>query len=250
MGMNEWLDPLSRENLLDFYNIFAPAAYRSVYKMVGDTTRTENVLLEAFSETYRERNTPEGEDPVALFGAVLQKKAMQMAAKYPVPENYSFSIRSLDEFTQTTLYADIIRKIDSLPFKAYDAIASTTVHRMSGSSTVPRITGSIASSGVSILLIIQLLIVGLIISAVTYLGAMSVFGVSDSIPDYRVSAEQNTDEKLVAALQYLPLKLQGITVYSDKFGVIPEPADSETTASGDTGEETTTLDTKLMATRG
>ena len=100
-----------------------------------------------------------------------------MASKYPLPANYQFSVRSLDEFTQTMLLSDILRKIDSLPFKAFDMLSSSAVHRMPGGAGLPRMVGNFTHSGVSLLLIAQLVAVALIIAIVMYFVAMSTFGV-------------------------------------------------------------------------
>lgn len=238
MGMSDWQEPINRDNISEFYNLFAPAAYKSVYRILGDTTRTENVLLDSFVELYRERNSSEADDPVNNFGTILQKKAKQMEDKYPLPATYSFQVRSLDEFTKTTLLADLNRKIDSLQFKAIDMISSTAAHRIPGGGGVSSLAGNINNFGISLMLIIQLIVVGLIISAITYFGAMSAFKVREAIPDYRIAAEQNTDEKLVAALQYLPLKLQRNTVFSDQTGNLPvsEQEDTSETTEAPTSE--------------
>lgn len=249
--MNAWNEPLTRENFTGFFNRYSPAAYRSVYKMIGDTTRTESVLLDAFVETFHERNSPEQMDPVEVFGSVLQKKALHMASKYPLPANYQFSVRSLDEFTQTMLLSDILRKIDSLPFKAFDMLSSSAVHRMPGGAGLPRMVGNFTHSGVSLLLIAQLVAVALIIAIVMYFVAMSTFGVREAIPNYNTGAEQNTDEKLVAALQYLPIQLQPQTVFSDELEAIPAPIQEETTSVTDQSQENmTTDDTEYSATTG
>ncbi|MBN1891730.1 MAG: hypothetical protein JW780_03035 [Clostridiales bacterium] len=247
--MNDWHEPINRENIADFYNLYAPAAYKSVYRILGDTTRTENVLLDSFIELYRERNSYEAQDPVNTFGAILQKKAKQMEEKYPLPVSYSFQVRSLDEFTKTTLLADLNRKIDSVQFKAIDMISSTAAHRIPGGGGISSLSGNIHNFGITLTLIIQLLVVGLIIAAITYFGAMSTFKVREAIPDYRVAAEQNTDEKLVAALQYLPLQLQRNTVFSDQTGDLPIAVPEDTSLTTE-ASESISEETELTATQG
>jgi len=236
--MSYWNEPLNRENFTEFINEYAPAAYKSVYRMLGDTTRTEKVLLDSFIEIFHERNSTDMEDPVSVLGIILQKKASQMAEKYPLPENYRFSVRSLDEFTQTTLLAEINQKINSASFRILDSITTTTTQRLPGGGGVTRIVGEIADSGISLLLIAELFFVVLIIAGVTYFGAMRTFGVSDAIPNYRVAAEQNFDQKLVAALPYLPLELRSQNVYSDRLPVIP---DSQQEVIVSDTQETTTM---------
>lgn len=250
--MNSWNERLTRENITDFFNEYAPPAYKSVYRMLGDTARTENVLLYSFVEVYRQRNSGDSEDPVTLFGQILQKRAALIAVKYPLPENYRFSVRSLDEFTQNTLLSDIIHKIDSFSFRAVDVISASSARKLPGGASLPRFGAGVGESGLSIQLIIQLLIVGLIIAGVTYFGAMSGFDVRDSIPDYRITSEQNTDEKLVAALQYLPLRLNANNVFKEVLPAIPSP--NQIDESSETSENTTdvTIDgeTEISATRG
>lgn len=251
MGVNDWNGPLNRDNFADFFNEYAPSAYKSVYRILGDTTRTENVLLDAFVETFHERNSTEMEDPVSVLGLILQKKAAQMAVKYPLPENYKFSVRSLDEFTQTTLLTDISQKIDSLTFRMLDMITATTAQHLPGGGGVTRIVGGIADSGISLLLIAELLIVGLIIAGVTYFGAMRAFGVSDAIPNYRIAVEQNSDEKLVAALPYLPLELRSKNVYSDRIPSIPDSQQEDTPSDSQESTKVTDIDDpEISATPG
>ena len=69
-----WNKPLNRETFDDFYHLFAPSAFRSSYRILGDSTRTENALVESFMEVYQKRNVEDNVDLVFLFSDLLQKR--------------------------------------------------------------------------------------------------------------------------------------------------------------------------------
>lgn len=250
--MNLWSERLSRSNIDDFFNEYAPAAYRSAYKVLGDTTRAENVLLDSFVETYHQRNVREEENPVFIFGEILERRVSHVSSKYPLPLDVKVSNRSLDDFTRNSLLSDIHRKIDSIPFRVIDSLSSSTSsHHNPHAPRLPKMIGGISKSGMSITLILQLIIVAIIIAIMTFAGAMNIFGIRDIIPTGFEQDEWKIDKKLVSALPYLPLVIQ------DQPIDFPISNDSESTPSNQSesstiseSETTTVVSSDLSATTG
>ncbi len=251
--MNLWTEPLSRNNIDDFFNEYAPSAYRSAYKVLGDTTRTENVLLESFVETYHQRNVREEENLVFVFGEILEKRVSHVASKYPLPLDVKVSNRTLDDFTRNSLLSDIHRKIDSIPFRILDSLSySTSSHHNSHSPRLPRMIGGIRKSGMSLTLIIQLIVVVILIAIITYAGAMNIFGIRDIIPAGFEQDDWKIDKKLVSALPYLPLVIQDQPVYFEKpaDSNVVQSDQSESSTASESDTSSTTSESKLSATQG
>lgn len=251
--MNLWSERLSRSNIDDFFNEYAPSAYRSAYKVLGDTTRTENVLLDSFVETYHQRNAREEENLVFVFGEILEKRVSHVASKYPVPLDVKVSNRTLDDFTRNSLLSDIHRKIDSIPFRVIDSLSySTSSHHNSHTPKLPRMISGISKTGMSITLILQLIVVAILIAIITFAGAMNIFGIREIIPAGFEQDEWKIDKKLVSALPYLPLVIQDQPVYFEK----PDdseagPSDqSESSTESESDTSATTSESKLSATQG
>jgi len=207
--MNIWSERLTRNNIDDFYNEYAHSAYRSAYRVLGDTTRAESVLMESFVETYHQRNVRAEENPVFVFGEILERRISHIAAKYPLPQDVKISNRTLDEFTRNSLLSDIHKKIDSISFRMIDALSSSaSAHHDSHSLRMPKMINGINKTGLSVVLIIQLVFVSIIIAIMTFAGAMNIFGIRDIIPASFEQEEWKIDKQLVSALPYLPLVLQ------------------------------------------
>jgi hypothetical protein len=251
--MNLWSERLSRSNIDDFFNEYAPSAYRSAYKVLGDTTRAENVLLESFVETYHQRNVREEENPVFIFGEILERRVSHISSKYPLPMDVKVSNRTLDDFTRNSLLSDIHRKIDSIPFRVIDSLSSSaSSHHNSHAPRLPKMIGGISKSGMSITLILQLIIVAIVIAIMTFAGAMNIFGIRDIIPAGFEQDEWKIDKKLVSALPYLPLVIQNQPVdfpISDDSESTPS-VQSESSTISESDTTTTVVTSDLSATTG
>lgn len=251
--MNLWSERLSRSNIDDFFNVYAPSAYRSAYKVLGDTTRAENVLLESFVETYHQRNVRDEENPVFVFGEILERRVSHISSKYPLPLDVKVSNRSLDEFTRNSLLSDIHRKIDSIPFRIIDSLSSSpSSHHNSHAPRLPRMIGGISNTGMSITLILQLIVVAIVIAMITYAGAMNFFGIREIIPAGFEQDDWKIDKKLVSALPYLPLVIQNQPVYfetPDDSDTTPS-AQSETSTVSESVTSSTAIESDLSATTG
>lgn len=251
--MNIWTEHLSRSNIDDFFNEYAHSAYRSAYKVLGDTTRTDSVLMESFVETYQQRNVRAEENPVFVFGEILEKRISHISSKYPLPQDVKISNRALDEFTRNSLLSDIHKKIDSIPFRMIDALSSSaSAHHNSQSPRIPRMINGINKTGLSVVLILQLVFVSIIIAIMTFAGAMNIFGIRDIIPASFEQEEWKIDKQLVSALPYLPLVLQDqpvdIQTSDDSESQTLEESESSTTTESVTTPSISTSD--LSATRG
>lgn len=236
-------EPLNRENIDEFFHMYASHAYRSAYRILGDTTRTENALTESFLEVYHKRNSEEAEDPVFLFSDVLQRRVNALASQYAVTDTRSRqNDRVLDEFTENSILSEIHRKIDSASFRLIELITSNSVGR-SSLQTDP-VLGQIQNAGISPVLIIQLIVVGLLIFIITFAGAKSVFGINDLAPQSPNSKELQIEDLLAPVLNYLPLDTLVQPTGADAGAIDP----NATTAISATGDSTSAGDTTTAIT--
>jgi len=245
--MSMWEKPLTRENIDEFFRLFAPPAYRSTYKILGDTTRTENAMTEAFLEVYHQRNSEDTGDLVFLFSDILQRRVEALASHYPISETTRIANRNLDEFTENSILSEIHHRLDSTPYRILEIFTSSA--NKSNMRADP-ILGQIQKSGITLFLILQLVVAAAIIFAVTSASARTVFGIDDIVPQSPGKVEFSIEDVLVPALNYLPLTITG---QSQPVGVTTE---SGTTSSNTApGSETTTAEssaetTVASATRG
>lgn len=225
--MSMWENDLTRENFDVFFRQFAPSAYRSVYKILGDTTRTEGALMDAFLEAYHKRSTVTGDEIVYLFSEVLEKKVANLSEKYPISESmHRTNHRVMDEFTQNSLLSELHQRIDSTSFRIIEFITSSSTGRQS--VCMSPIAGQLRNSGVSVILIIQLLITAIVVFLVTVASSGSVFKIDDIVPSSPGNSSISIEDKLVPILQYLPLS------------PVETTADAQTTTSTDTTSATDT----------
>lgn len=206
--MSMWEKPLTRENIDEFFRLFAPPAYRSTYKILGDTTRTENAMTEAFLEVYHQRNSDDAGDLVFLFSDILQRRVETLASHYPISETTQIANRNLDEFTENSILAEIHHRLDSTPYRILEMFTSSA-----GKSNMRAdpVLGQIQKSGITLFLILQLVVVAVIIFVITSASARNVFGIDDIVPQSPGSVEFSIEDVLVPALNYLPLSITGQT---------------------------------------
>ena len=242
--MSMWDKPLTRENFDEFFRLFAPPAYRSTYRILGDTTRTESALTEAFLEVYRQRNSDDVGDLVFLFSDILQKRVETLALHYPISETAQAASRILDEFTENSILAEVLHRIDSTPYRILEIFTSSAVKT---NMRADPILGQIQKSGVSLFLILQLIVAAILIFVITYTCATSVFGIDELAPQSPDNSALSVEDVLVPALDYLPLSITGQTAAE----VVP--ADTTKAASDTTAAVTTAASsdaTAASATRG
>lgn len=242
--MNMWSQPLTRENIDAFFHMFAPPAYRTTYRILGDTTRTENALTEAFLEVYHRRNSDDAGDLVFLFSDILQRRVETLAAAYPISAAAQVTNRTLDEFTENSILSELHHRIDSKPYKILEIFTSTAAARTSAHADP--ILGQIQKTGISLFLVLQLIIVAIIIFAITFTSAKTVFGIDDIAPQSPERSELSIEDLLVPVLNYLPLKISaeaGDTVPAAE--ITPSPESTALNSMAPTGEPA--LDTQAGA---
>lgn len=249
-----WNKPLNRETFDDFFHLFAPAAFRSSYRILGDSTRTENALVESFMEVYQKRNVDEDLDLVFLFSDLLQKRVELLAAQYPLSETSKPGARSLDEFTENEMLEELHRRIDSAPFRIVEAFTSSATTIVSSHSEP--LVSQIKKTGVTLLLLIQLVITAAVIAFVAY-AAGNLFGVSDLGPKTPAKQEISITDSLVLLLDYLPLRTYdipasdpAIDLSTSSLETSPESPNSDASSTSDPVSTEDTESATVSATRG
>lgn len=254
--MSMWDKPLTRENFDEFFRLFATPAYRSTYRILGDTTRTENALTDAFLEVYHRRNSDDSGNLVFLFSDILQKRVENLASRYPVSETTRVTNRVLDEFTENSILAEIHRRIDTKSYRILEIFTATASGKANAHSD--SILAQVRNSGISLFLILQLILVAILIFAITFTSANTVFGIDDIIPQSPQNAELSIEDLLGPVLNYLPLSVYGQAAQTDTAltGTETLPADSSAEGTtipqaSDTTLATTSMEpTVASATRG
>ncbi len=232
--MSMWDKPLTYESLDEFFRLFAPPAYRSTYRILGDTTRTENALMESFLEVYHQRNSDDVDDLVFLFSDILQKRVQILAAKYPLSENAVVTSRVLDEFTENSILAEIYHRINSTPYRILEIFSSSAGKKNMNTDPV---FGQIQKTGISVYLVLQLILVAIIIFAVTFACAKTVFGINKLAPASPDNVELPIEDVLVPALNYLPLSIYGQSADSKGTNSSGQSTSGSVSLSETTGNE-------------
>ena len=264
--MKIWNESLTKDNMKDFIQEYAPMAYKAAYRALGDTTRAENALIEAFVETFHYRSKDAGEGPVFTFADILEKKVSDLSAKYPIPDTVYVSPRSLDDFTQSTIVGEVDKRINSLSFRVMDFLVFSDRSVQTGRNTsfFSLAVASAADSGVNLLLIIQMIIVVVILIVVTYVGAMSLFGANEYIIENPFREAQRNSLQIGEAIRYMPVDIihrpEDMSVDSseiDDSAALPvddsylsDSEASEAQSSSPSTSETESTEPSLSATRG
>ena len=200
--MENWNKSLKRENIDEFFKLYSSAAYKSAYKILGDTTRTENVLIESFIETYQRRKEIPPDRLAFSFGLVLQKKIEPLTEQFPVRESEIGTTRTLDEFTQNSMLMTIHQQIDSLSFQFLELF----LFNIGAESGRENSFWSIfRSTGISILSLIQIVVVALIIYFVATISLQSSVDSTVPIPQSPRSSTISVSDQMIRILEYLPL---------------------------------------------
>ena len=230
--MSVWNKPLTKENLDEFFHMFAAPAYKSAYRILGDTTRTENALTESFLELYHSRYGDENRDLVFLFSDILERRVEALASRYPVTETSRNSNRVLDEFTENSILDEIHRRVNSAPYRILEIFTSTASGK-SKSSSDP-FWGQLQKTGISLFLLLQLILAAVLIYGVTVISTDSIFKVNALAPASPALSEISIAELLGPVMSYLPLNIR-TEAAADTSNVSASASD---TAAGDTGTDT------------
>ena len=73
--MDMWNEKLTRENIENFYEMYAAFAYRCAYKNLRDTTRAEMCVVDAFIDTYHKRAKLSEEKVIYYFSDAVACRA-------------------------------------------------------------------------------------------------------------------------------------------------------------------------------
>ena len=84
-------EKLTRENIENFYEMYAAFAYRCAYKNLRDTTRAEMCVVDAFIDTYHKRAKLSEEKVIYYFSDAMYDAVLPRPARL-----CSFSERHLD----------------------------------------------------------------------------------------------------------------------------------------------------------
>ena len=202
--MNEWNKPLTRENFDRFYRIYAPFAFKSAYKVVGDTTRTELVLIESFVGLYQKRKEIPVDELTDFFGTLLKEKIDKQTEAYPVRETEQGSTRSLDEFTMNSMLEEIHKQIDSVMFRMAEMVVGGL--SSSDSNRDSSFIRLFRSTGLSLLALIQFALLAIIIYLITTVSSMSMISKYEGIPRSPDEKSISVSDVFMEAKTYFPLR--------------------------------------------
>lgn len=208
--MNTGNAPLGRDNIDIFIDTYSPSAYKSSYRVLADATRTEMVLIDSFVEAFHQRNVHTDEDPVFVFADILEDKVRALSDKYPVPDHVVISDRSLDEFTKSTIKAEVHKRINSISFRALDLLMSSGTSSQLSTKTSGFISllSEAGKMGINLMLVLQVIIISVVIFLSAHFISMSVFDVGALIDDDPFSGVRKNSFLNVDALIYMPIQMQ------------------------------------------
>jgi len=201
---------------------------------------------------YHKRNVQDAQDLVFFFSDILQRRVATLAAQYPIMENSQrVHDRSIDEFTENSILSDIHKKIDSTFSRIIEMITSSAVGKTS--KQADPILGQIQNTGITFVLVLQLIIVAIVIFIVAFASENAIFRMKDVTPIASNSMSVPIDQFLVPVLNYLPLKdwTNSGPVPTDALGqTIPGISESTTTPTDVSSTTALTDITVQSATRG
>ena len=177
------------------------------------------------------------DDLVFLFSDILQKRVETLASHYPISETSRNMNRVLDEFTENSILSEIHHRIDSMPYKILEIFTASS--GAAGVRTDP-ILGQIQKSGISLFLILQLILTSILIFAITYSFATSVFGINDLAPQSPDKSELSIKDLLGPALEFMPLTITGQTAAADELPLESITPSADSSAGQTDGSSVTT----------
>lgn len=246
--MEMWNQKLNRENIEQFYDMYAAFAYKAAYKSLRDTTRAEMCVVESFIDTYHKRAKLDEENVIYFFSDALQLHISEMAAKYPVANESAATQKSLDEYTASTMKQEILEKIDSPKFRIAEFVSATPDNRIRRRTPV---MGFMQNSGITIILLIKLVVLAIVIAVVTYFAGTTLFHGSNYVVNNTTKGSKKLEENIVSALDHLPVTVKGYKdVASEETGETSQESQTTEPASSESNVTETTQDTEPSATRG
>ncbi|MBQ4185889.1 MAG: hypothetical protein II657_05960 [Clostridiales bacterium] len=204
--MDMWNEKLTRENIEQFYDMYAAFAYRCAYKNLRDTTRAEMCVVDAFIDTYHKRAKLSEEKVIYYFSDALQYHVNELAGRYPVINDSAPLEKNLDEYTATTMKHSILEKIDSPRFRIAEFMASSSDNKIRRNTPL---ADYFQNSGITVMLLIKLVILAIVIAVTTYFGAVTFFHANNYIQNRTQRGTYKLEEYIVGILDYLPVSIGG-----------------------------------------
>ena len=223
--MDNWNKPLKRENFDAFFDLYSSAAYKPTYKLLGDTTRTENVLIESFIETYQKRKEVPPDQLVYTFGVILQKKIEPLSELFPVREAENGSTRTLDDFTKNSMLMEIHKQIDSMSYHFWEMFLFNIGSDKGKENSLLNV---FRSTGINLLSIIQIIILAIIIYFAASLSSSKMLDATENIPQNPSNSIYSISDQLVGILEYMPLSSSNAVVSDAPQETVSSPDETET----------------------
>ena len=223
MHMQMWNQKLNRDNMGDFYDMYAAFAYKCAYKNLRDTTRAEICVVDAFIDTYHKRAKLEAGDVIYYFSDALQLHINETASKFTVTNPSAAVEKSLDEYTASTMRRTIFEKIDSPTFRLAEFVSSTPDTKIRRKTPIIEF---MQNSGISIILLIKLILLAIVIAVTTYFGAFTFFKADDYVVNNTERGTTKLEEYIVGILDHLPVTITGGNV-ENQVPANNEPAETE-----------------------
>lgn len=226
--MEMWNEKLTRENIENFYEMYAAFAYRCAYKNLRDTTRAEMCVIDAFIDTYHKRAKLSEEKVIYYFSDALQYHVNELAARYPVINDAAPAEKSLDEYTSSTMKHTILEKIDSPRFRIAEFMASSSDNKIRRNTPL---ADFFQNSGITVMLLIKLVVLAIVIAITTYFGAVTLFHANNFIQTRTQKGTYKLDEYIVGILDYLPVSINGSSTPAPAT-----PTETEATSDSESSE--------------
>ncbi len=248
-----WNAKLTRENISDFYYQTVVMVFSSVFPITKEATRCERAIVKSYLDIYSRRNTVPAEQVIFVFGDILLENAKSVVEEYPLPSDLTFQDRLLDEYTRNSMLEKILSKIDSKSFKMAEFI-STDVKKVK----TPK-TRSAGLFTVTPLLIIEIIILAIVISFVSYAAITIPYSKDKLINERDIFEAVSVQEQFIGAMNYYPLNVNvsKSAYYNDIMNANAasdeepaEPGESEPAEQILAPSLATTAETQVSATSG
>ena len=236
--MKIWNAKLTRENIEEFYDLYAAFAYKCAYKNLRDTTRAEMCVVDSFIDTYHRRAKLTEEKVIYYFSDALQFHINELMAKYPVINDAAPPEKNLDEYTASTMKHTILERIDSPRFRIAEFMSSTPDTKIRRRTPIVEF---FQNSGITVMLLVKLAFLALVIAVVTYFGAITFFHADNYIQNRTQKGTIKLDEYIVSIMDYLPVSISGKgDLQAESAGQVTESVEGTDEVTETTTTEATT----------
>lgn len=207
--MELWNQPLTKENLKNFYEETIEDVYPAVFGICKEENRTQQVIVKSYVDTFQQRAMISGEDVLNTFGEILLNNANALVESSPLPENVLLLTQgTLTERGRNEIYVKISNKIESKFFRTSELLSSDSKKIMSSVET----RASSIQFSVSPFLIMQLIVLALIIWGVSYASITVPYRNNKLIPEANIPGSTqfrsiSLKDEYISILRYLPFNI-------------------------------------------